>query len=165
MNIMPRVLFVALLVLAPAIIWGTSGGLPDRVATHFGADGLANGWMSRDGYRTFMLVLGTVMPILIVVMAGLAPQFGKRLVKLPDPDYWLAPERRALTLASMFSHACWLGSAMLVFFTGMHLLLLRANAAVPPRLPESAFFTMMGALVIVLIVWTIALRARFRRAT
>jgi hypothetical protein len=30
-------------VLVPAIIWGTSGTLPDRVATHFGADGLANG--------------------------------------------------------------------------------------------------------------------------
>ena len=36
----------------------------------------------------------------------------------------------------MLSHACWLGSAMLVFFIGMHLLLLRANAAAPPRLPE-----------------------------
>ncbi len=163
MTIFPRVLFVALLVLAPAIIWGTSSGLPDRVATHFGANGLANGWMSREGYRTFMLVLGTLIPCLVVVMAGLAPQFGKRMVKLPHPDYWLAPERRAQTMASMFSHACWLGSAMLVFFTGMHFLLLHANADVPPRLPESAFFTMIVALVIVLIVWTIALRARFRR--
>jgi hypothetical protein len=120
--------------------------------------------MSRDGYRSFMLVLGTVVPILIVVMAGLAPQFGKRMVKLPHPDYWLAPERRTQTLASMFTHACWLGSTMLVFFAGMHFLLLRANAVVPPRLPESPFFAMIAALVIVLIVWTIALRARFRRA-
>ena len=162
MTIIPRVLFVALLVLGPAIIWATTGTLPDRVATHFGHDGLANGWMTRDGYRSFMLALGTLVPVFVVVMAGLAPRFANRAMKVPNPGYWLAPERRAETMARMLSHACWLGSAMLVFFTGMHLLLLRANATAPPRLPETAFVAMIVALLIVLVVWALALRARFR---
>ena len=77
MTIIPRVLFVALLVLGPAIIWATSGALPDRVATHFGHDGLANGWMSRDGYRAFMLALGTLVPLFVVLMAGLDAAVGQ----------------------------------------------------------------------------------------
>ena len=162
MTIIPRVLFVALLVLAPAVMWGTSGALPDRVATHFGHDGLANGWMSRDGYRAFMLALGTLVPVFIVVLAGLAPRLGPRAVKVPNPGYWLAPERRTETMSRMLSHSCWLGCAMLVFFTGMHLLLLRANAATPARLPASPFYAMIVALVIVIIVWALALRLRFR---
>lgn len=163
MTIIPRVLFVALLVLSPAIIWGTSGALPERVATHFGHDGLANGWMSNDGYRAFMLVLGTLVPLFVVLMAGLTPQLAGRTMKVPNPDYWLAPDRKAGTLAFMLSHACWLGSAMLLFFIGMHLLLLRANADVPPRLPEQPFYAMIVVLVIVVIVWAFALRTRFRR--
>lgn len=162
MTTLPRVLFVVLLVLGPALMWATSGALPDRVATHFGHDGLANGWMSRDGYRAFMLALGTLVPLFVVVMAGFAPRFAGRALKVPDPGYWLAPERRAETMSRMLSHACWLGSAMLVFFAGMHLLLVRANATAPPRLPESAFVAMIVALVIVLLVWIVALRLRFR---
>ena len=162
MTIIPRVLFVTLLVLCPAIVWGTSGALPDRVATHFGHDGLANGWMSSDGYRAFMLLLGTLVPLFVVLMAGLTPQMAGRTMKVPHPEYWLAPERKAGTMAFMLSHACWLGAAMLAFFIGMHLLLLRANATVPPRLPEQPFFAMIVAPVIVVIVWALALRPRFR---
>ena len=162
MTTIPRLLFVVLLVIGPAIMWATSGALPDRVATHFGADGLANGWMTRDGYRAFMLALGTLVPLFVVVMAGLAPQFASRTVKVPHPEYWLAPARRAETLSRMLSHSCWLGSAMLVFFAGMHLLLLRANAETPPRLPEGPFIAMVVGFVVVVIVWAFALRARFR---
>jgi len=162
MTTIPRVLFVALLVLCPAVIWGTSGALPERVATHFGHDGLANGWMTRDGYRAFMLALGTLMPLFMVAVAGFAPQFGSRAMKVPNPGYWLAPERKHETLARMRTHACWLGSTMLVFFTGMHFLLLRANAVTPAHLPEGPFYAMIVALVIVVVAWGLALRIVFR---
>lgn len=162
MRNFPRLLFVLLLVLSPAVMWATSGALPDPVATHFRADGFANGWMTRDGYRLFMLALGTLVPVFIVVMVGLAPQFTNRMTKVPHPEYWLAPARRAETMSRMLSHACWLGCVMLLFFTAMHLLMLRANAVTPPRLPEGPFFTMVVTFVVVVIVWVFALRARFR---
>ena len=38
-----------------AYVVTTSASLPERVASHFGANGVANGYMSRDGYRTFIL--------------------------------------------------------------------------------------------------------------
>jgi uncharacterized membrane protein len=164
-TMIPRILFVFLLVLGPAILWGTSGTLPDRVATHFGPGGLANGWMSRDGYRTFMLALGTLVPIFVVLVSGFVPRAAAQKSKIPNPDYWLAPERRAETYARMLSHACWLGCAMLVFFTGTHLLLLDANAAQPPRLPERPFIALVVGFVVVLVVWMFALRMRFRRPT
>ena len=163
MTIFPRLLFAALLVLGPAIVWVTSGALPDRVATHFGGDGLANGWMTRDGYRVFMLALGTLAPLFAVLVSGFAPRAAASRGRVPNADYWLAPARRAATLTGMVNHACWLGCAMVVFFTAMHLLLLEANAAQPPRLPERPFVALLVGFLVVLAVWMFALRARFRR--
>lgn len=44
MAILPRLLLLMLLIVAPAVIWAISGRLPFRVATHFGAGGNANRW-------------------------------------------------------------------------------------------------------------------------
>ena len=50
-------LFALLLIVVGAFIVATTGQLPDRVASHFGAGNLANGWMTRGGYLAFMLAL------------------------------------------------------------------------------------------------------------
>ena len=41
---------ICLTVFAVVFVIYTTRYLPDTVATHFGADNQANGWMSRDGY-------------------------------------------------------------------------------------------------------------------
>ena len=40
----------------------------------------------------------------------------------------------------------------------------QANLRVPPRLSEPHFFTLLGAFVVLLVAWIIALGLRFRRA-
>lgn len=163
MILFPRLLFALLLVLAPAVIWGTSGALPERVASHFGHDGLPNGWMTRDGYVMFMLALTIGAPLFAVVVSALAPRAAARKQRMPNAEYWLAPERRDETVARMVSHACWLGCLMLSFFVAMHVLLIQANATVPAQLPERTFIALVVAFVVALIVWALAQRLRFRR--
>ena len=51
-----------LIACSAAIIVVTSGGLPERVATHFAFDGRANGWMSRDAYAWMMGILALALP-------------------------------------------------------------------------------------------------------
>ena len=49
------VTLICLAVFAVVFVIYTTRYLPDLVATHFGGDNRANGWMSREGYLLFML--------------------------------------------------------------------------------------------------------------
>ncbi len=109
MAMLPRLLFVLLLIAAPAVIWATSARLPERVATHFGRGGLANGWMTHDGYLVFILALTVVLPAFVVAMVGVLPRVAGSQAGISNRNYWLAPERRAATLSTLASLACWLG--------------------------------------------------------
>ena len=49
-----RKLFLVSLVAAAVFVWLTSAALPPVVASHFGPGGVANGFMGRGMYTTFM---------------------------------------------------------------------------------------------------------------
>lgn len=164
MTMLPRLLFVLLLVAAPALIWATSAPLPARVATHFGSGGLANGWMTRNGYVMFILAFTVLLPAFLVVMIGVLPQVIGTRASIPNRNYWLAPQRRDASLSALASLACWLGCLLVVFITAIHFLTVQANAVTPARLPEPALFKVMAGFVIAMLLWLFALWARFRHA-
>src|SRR5687768_10431534 len=83
--------------------------LPARVATHFDFQGHPNGWMSRSGHLTFMWILGTILPLLPVVILYLTRSLPPGLINVPNRDYWLAPERRQETLAYLMRLGIWAG--------------------------------------------------------
>jgi len=62
------------------------------------------------------------------------------------------------------SHACWLGCLLVVFLTAIHFLTVEANAVTPARLSESALIGVMVGFAIGILLWVLALWARFRRA-
>lgn len=164
MTMLPRLLFVLLLIVAPAVIWATSAPLPARVATHFGRGGLANGWMTHDGYLMFILAFSVLLPAFVVVMLGVLPQAVGSRAGIPNRNYWLAPERRAATLSALASHACWLGCLLVVFLTAIHFLTVEANAVTPERLSESALIGVMAGFGTGILLWVLALWLRFRHA-
>jgi hypothetical protein len=124
-------LFLAALAATAAFIFATASGLPDRVGTHFGPGGGADGWMTRDGYRLYMLAFVLLFVPFIVAMVGVLPRVFPRAVNLPNRDYWLAPERREATFAFLAGHACGFGVLTLTLLAGVHWLLLDANRASP----------------------------------
>ena len=67
-------LFLAALVATAAFVLATTPGLPDRVGTHFGPGGGADGWMTRDGYRLYMLAFVLLFVPFIVAMVGVLPR-------------------------------------------------------------------------------------------
>jgi uncharacterized membrane protein len=155
--------FVALLALAAAFLLATVGNLPDRVPTHFGAGGVPDAWMTRDGYRLFMLAFKLGLPMLVVLAVGLAPRLAPRLVNLPHRNHWLAPERRDDSLAFLGRQACRLGGMMVLLAAGVHALILRASRLNPPRLEEGLLLAMLGAFLVALAVWIVAMFRRFPR--
>ena len=78
MRRLSLVLFVTLLIAGVAFIVGTIGQLPPRVASHFGAAGRLNAWMSRDGYALFILGFGTLFPMFIVASLAWLPHVMSR---------------------------------------------------------------------------------------
>lgn len=158
-------LFALLLIAVGAFIVATTGQLPERVASHFGAGNLANGWMTRGGYLVFMLVFALLLPVVVVAVVGWLPRRAPGAVNIPHRDHWMAPGRRAATLAILASHACWLGCLLALFIAGIHFAILEANAAVPPRLPADLFWTLLAGFLAAVALWIGALYLRFRNLT
>ena len=137
------VLFATLLVVAAFFALRSIGELPERVAVHFGMDGAADGWVSRENYRLLILFCLVALPSLLVWgMAGL-PRLTKGSGQVPNNEYWFAPERRHTTESYLLSHACWLGCMTVAIVYGMHVLILRANAISPPLLATDRFIVML----------------------
>src|SRR4030095_5490539 len=109
MTLLPRLLFVMLLIAGPAVIWATSASLPARVATHFGRGGRAHRWMTHDVYLMFIVACSVLLPAFLVVMLGVLPQAVGSRAGIPNRNYWLAPERRRAAHSALASRALWLG--------------------------------------------------------
>ncbi len=164
MSRLPYAIFAALIGGAAIVLLATTGALPDRIPTHFGAGGVPNAWMTRGGYTTFMLAFTVGLPVLMVAAIGVLPRFAPRLVSLPNRDHWLAPERRDDSLAFLGRHACGLGCLMVLLAMGVHGLIVRASRATPPRLEEGLLLWMLAAFLVALVVWIIAIHRRFPRS-
>jgi len=163
MGIITRMLFGLSVVIAPIVVWTTSAQLPARVASHFGRGGYANGFMSHDVYVLFMLGMTTLLPLVVVASIGLIPRLATSRLSLRHREHWLAPVRRAETLATLATWGCAFGVALIVFLMSIHFLTLEANARTPARLDESNFFALLAGFLVALGVWIGLLAFRFRR--
>jgi uncharacterized membrane protein len=160
---MQRVFFL-FLVVAGGFVWLTSGNLPPVVASHFGPGGAANGFMNKGTYLSIMLTMVVAIPALIAISGQVVRIVPLELVNLPNKDYWLAPQRRAATLASLSSMGLPLAFVIAVFLCYVHWLVLQANAVQPARLSEASMITGLEVLGLVTALWLFALFRRFGRA-
>ena len=163
MSRLHQLTFVALAALAVVYLLMTSDQLPDTVATHFQGDGYANGYMTQSGYQLFMLIFTVGLPLLLVALIGHLPASYSRWSNLPHKDYWFAPQRRAESFAFLRRLAYRFGSLMVLFASGLHGLVLEANAQTPARLDNVAFLLFMLLFLLGLVVWVVVLLRRFGR--
>lgn len=154
---------MVVLIATATLVVATGASLPEVVASHFGPGGQADGFMTRTGYVTFMLVILLGAAALFWGLPKLLRVLPTASFNLPNRDYWLAPERRDATLDDMERRLRWFACALLVFLAYVHYLVVQANAVQPPVLPERAFFLGMAGLVAAVIAWAVAFIRRFRR--
>jgi uncharacterized membrane protein len=140
------------------------GELPARVASHFGLDGRANGWMSREACVAFSIGLALFLPAIVVGMMGGAGKIPVSFINLPHRDYWLAPERRKAALAILLRYALWFASINVLFVTGLHWLIVQANSLGPePHLPLIGFTAVLGGFLAGTGIWTLLLLRHFSK--
>jgi len=134
--------------------------MPERMASHFGPSGAANGWMTKAQF--FAVYAITLLPAFVVefwVARKIAETPGAR-INLPNKEFWLAPERRAETLAYFETFFAWYGCAfqlLVIFVMG---LAMRANLSPPPRL---ALAPTVAALVVFVLFNIAAIVSMLRR--
>jgi uncharacterized membrane protein len=154
--------FIALLLLACIFVTATVSELPLTVASHFDGAGRANAFMSRSGYTRFVLCLAVGLPTVVVaVLTGVYSRAAD--FKLPNRDYWLAPQRVERTRTFLVAHGVWFGSLLVVLACCVHWLEIAANRQQPPHLSNPLFAAVMVAFLLATAAWVAALLFAFRR--
>ncbi len=107
-------LFGLWLVLAVAFVLLTGSRMPETVASHFAASGLADGFMPRRYYLALMAALIAGMPTAMVLLQQRSMRLRPDKLKLPHRDYWLAPERIDATRQAITARLMIFGSALVL---------------------------------------------------
>ena len=137
--------------------------LPRMIATHFGKDGIANGWQSKGvSFYTeaVLIVLAASISFGIPRLLEMVPL---SLVNLSNKEYWFAPERRANTLAYLRAQFAWFGCALLAFLLVVYKLVFRANLVFPHQLNTTAFVTVLFAFLAFVAIWIVRLIMHFSK--
>jgi hypothetical protein len=155
--------FSILLVVCTVLTATSAVRLPENVAVHFNAQGAADGWVSRDEYRTGILLFMIGLPSFLVWTMGWLPKLTGGKGQIPDHEYWFASERRGATEQFLVGHACWLGALTVATVYGIHLALQRANAVTPATLATDQLSTMLLIFICGLGWWITSFLRHFRR--
>ena len=162
LNGKASLLFLAFVACAVMFVWHTSDGLPGLVASHFGASGVANGFMPLVFYVRFMIAFVIGLPTLVVLVAWYALGDSRTRINLPNRNYWLAPERHAETIAFLRAGLIWFGILLVTFLCYVHWLVVLANKAQPAQLAGSWLVAGLVAFLAALLIWLKVLLGHFR---
>ena len=155
--------FILLLAALAAFVVVTSQGMPLVVASHFGVNGLPNGFMPRTTYTVVMLVLVVVLPFLLAALPSALARRGGAGLNIPNRAYWLAPERYAATAAYLNLQGKVSSGALALFLAYVHWLVVRANASIPAALPLAPFYAGMVAFLVIVALQVGSLYAHYGR--
>ena len=158
----PWILFAVALLLAAFYVLQTTPTLPPLVASHFDAAGTPNAFMARDRYEHFMLIMSVGFPLVLVSFLTLVFSYARN-IKVPNADYWLAPERIAHTRSFLIARGAWFGAMLCLMMCLVHRLELHANARVPPHLAGTQATAILLGFFLITAGWVFGLMLGFRR--
>jgi uncharacterized membrane protein len=159
----PAWLCAALYLLFLAAVAASQRQLPERLATHFDRAGEADGWATREQWRTISLAGGTALPLVAVALFWIVRLFPAWAFNIPRRDYWLGPEQRSTTFGWFTRHGWWLACLELFLFIGIEWVIVRANRVSPPQLVDGPILIIALLFVAGLGVWAVQMVRRFRR--
>jgi len=158
----PRIIQVALVMFAALQTIYYYNKLPARVASHFTAGGIANGWSSTSSFFiTYWIVIAVVLAVSLAIPALIAI-LPLGLINLPNKDYWLSEEMYPRTLGYVRVHFRWLAALILLFVVFVFQMLFQANLSQSPQLGAWFIPVLIGFLVAV-IIWGIRFTRQFSK--
>jgi uncharacterized membrane protein len=138
---------------------------PPQMAIHFNWAGEPDGWVDRVKFIVIGTSLCFMVPPLLVACVGVMPRvLPASMVNLPHRDYWLAPERRELTLGRLMFFALWLGVIVQGFLFAVFIFLARANPAEGPVHLSQSHVVLAVVFLVLLAAWGLKLTRAFQRS-
>lgn len=140
----------------------TTTSLPLLMASHFNAEGIADGFMSQEGYTNTMLALIVLVPGLLALTPLGMRKLPANLINIPHKEYWLTPERRELTFQTLHRFMSVMACFLLLFLSYVHWLVIQANERQPPVM--SVLNIVLGMIVFLLLIggWSLLLHRQFK---
>jgi uncharacterized membrane protein len=157
-----RRIFLALVALAIIQVVYYYPQMPDVVASHFNGLGAPNDWASKNGFFGLYLAIILMLVAIFEFVPGWSESGSRLSMKIPNRDYWLAPERVQQTRA-FFRHQMYIMGIVHMMLTiyAVQLAIL-ANFDQEPRLHQSIGWALM-LYFIFLSAWLIHFYLHFRK--
>src|SRR5664280_612640 len=129
--------------------------LPDKVATHFGPSGAADGWGTRAGYIAFDVIISAALVLgLPMLVTGIVAGSGVGL-NIPHKEYWLRPENRPLLRRRLTGDMLFIGGATGLLLSWVDIEVVHANTLAPPPMngPEGTAISRSAVAILGYTVW------------
>jgi uncharacterized membrane protein len=137
--------------------------MPQRMASHFAADGRVNGWQSRQAFFVIMFLVSAASAVVCFLAPRQIAARANARINLPNQDYWLAPEHREATMRFISATMAWFGSCLLFVLIAGTVLALRANLGPDRRFNSQAMLVVLAGFLASLIGLMIGLVRHFHR--
>ncbi|HEX7669220.1 MAG TPA: DUF1648 domain-containing protein [Polyangiaceae bacterium] len=157
----PRIVTLVIVLLAAARVATVWPNLPLEVASHFGAGGEPNGWMSREQFFGTMAAIGGGVSALLLLLPLVLAVIPTKFINLPNREYFLADDRRDATIARLGSLMAWLGVSTTALIALVLELSIQANLK-PGPLDNGIFLLGMGVYLLSIVVTLVATYRAFR---
>lgn len=161
MSRIPWIAFGLALLFAIVYFSNTVPHLPPLVASHFDAAGFPTAYMTRALYARFLFAMGVGFPIAMVALLTVVYSKASDM-KLPNRDYWLAPERTLRTRALLVAHSVWFGCLMVAMGCYVQWLELGAHRSAPPHLSNQLVMDGLFVFMLITLAWIIGVLRVFR---
>ncbi|CAN1209443.1 DUF1648 domain-containing protein [Tumidithrix helvetica PCC 7403] len=135
--------------------------LPDTVASHFNAAGQANGASSKAAYFGLYFLVVAIAIGISLGLPNLLNLFPISIINLPNKEYWLSDDNRHSSIAYLKQSFAWFGVITLLLVIFAFQLTFLANLDPAKSFPSVWFLVGLGAYLIAIVVWTVALYKRF----
>ena len=137
--------------------------LPSPLAVRFNAAGAAVAWNSAQYFATINVVIVAVIVSAFLILPGMLSHRRSLKWRLPNREYWLAPERVPQTIDYLQRQFHWYGIVTLLLLMAVFQLVVDANAVRPVQLDVQRLGWLLASYAAFIIVWGWSLWRKFSR--
>lgn len=136
--------------------------LPATVASHFDAAGLPNRFEPKGTFLELYVVVLVFLAAIYLVLPRLLLVMPAQYINLPNKEYWLAPERREVTMEFFLDRFTVFGAGTLVLVVAVFQLGITADLG-QQTFPSTTAFWLLGVYALFAAVWLGSMVIRFSR--
>lgn len=137
--------------------------LPTPLAVTFNAGGMPVGWGTPHEFVILNLIIIAIIVGVALVLPSLMGRRARIRWRLPNRDYWLAPERIADTIEHLKRQFLWHGVMTLLLLMAVFQLVVDANIKQPAHLDSTRLLILLGGYVLFIVLWAYAFWRKFSR--